>query len=87
VSFPEPILNHEEVSKYSVQPNFPEGLSGPAQDQHIDEWNLQAVASVHGRPQGEILQALYNNLPLFNYLPSDFRQTLTRYVNLVNWAS
>jgi hypothetical protein len=75
-----------EVSKYSVQSNFPEGLSGPAQDQHVDERNLLAVASVHGRPQGEILQAFHNHFLSCNH-HQYFHKSLTQNVNCINWTS
>jgi hypothetical protein len=85
-SFPEPILNDVEISKYSVESSFPERLSGPAQDQRVDERNLLLVASVHGRPQGEILQTFHNHFisctkshPWFDYG--------LRTVNLVDWAT
>jgi hypothetical protein len=48
------------VSKCSLELNPPEKLVGPSGNPHIDEMNLLAVASVHGRPQGEILQAIHN---------------------------
>jgi hypothetical protein len=60
-SFPEPILNHAEASKYLLQ-SLPEGLSGPAQDEEIDKRNLLAVASVHGHAQGENLQAFHSHI-------------------------
>jgi hypothetical protein len=77
------------VSKYSVESNFPEGLSGPAQDQQVDERNLLAVASVHGRPQGDILQAFHIHFLSCNrgHRGHHFHGNLTRNVNLVNWAS
>jgi hypothetical protein len=69
-----------------MQPSFPEGLSGPARDRQVDERNLLAVASVHGRPQEEILQAFRTILLSYNW-GRYFHKILTRNVNLVNWAS
>jgi len=74
-SFPETILNRAEASKYSLQSPLPEGLSGPAQNQEIDKTNLLAVASVHGQPQGEILQAIHSHGPQW---AEYFRYALTR---------
>ena len=61
-SFPEPILNPTEVSKYSLQLNYLEQSLGPVGIQHFDEMNVLAVASVHGQPQGEILEAIHNHI-------------------------
>jgi hypothetical protein len=69
-----------------VQFNFPEELSGLAQDQYHDERNLIAVALVHGRPLGEILQALHNHF-LSCKRSHDFHFSFRDYVNLDNWAT
>ena len=87
MSFPEPILNYAEASKYSLESYSPEGLSGPAQDQEIDEMNLLAVASVHGHPQGEILQAFhtcFKALGRWFVAESWFNDVLTHNVGFVN---
>jgi hypothetical protein len=49
------------VSQYSLS-NLPELLRGPAGDRYVDEKNLSIVASVHGHPQGEVLQAIHNHV-------------------------
>jgi len=64
-SFPAPLLSHTEVSRYSLQ-SRPGKLVGPAGIPSIDEMHLLAVASVHGRPQGEILQAIHTWAVLYS---------------------
>jgi hypothetical protein len=39
--------------------------SGPAKNTLIDSTNLLVVASVHGRPQGDILHAIHSQLRLY----------------------
>jgi hypothetical protein len=57
---------------YSLEPNFSGKLVGPSGNPRIDEIHLLAVASVHGRPQGEILQAIRSWVisPLSSLLPT-----------------
>jgi hypothetical protein len=59
------------------------------QSSHIDEMNLLAVASVHGRPQGEILQVFHNHLISCKryHGAADFCRLLTHNVKLVNWTT
>jgi hypothetical protein len=52
----------QRATKYSLQSPLPEGLPGPVQNQDIDERNLLATASVHGHPQGEILQVFHRHV-------------------------
>ena len=51
-------------------------LPGPARNEHIDKRNLLVVASVHGRPQGDILQAIHDHVVSHGWLDSDWQQTL-----------
>jgi len=53
-SFPSPILDPREMSKYSVRPSM---ISGPHSPQTTNA-SLVALASISGRPQGEILRAI-----------------------------
>jgi len=67
-SFPAPILSQAEVSRYSLESNLRGRLVGPSGNPYVDEMNLLAVASVHGRPQGEILQAIHRCVISFDLL-------------------
>jgi len=52
---------------------------GPANDVVIDALNLLSVASVHGCPQGEILQAIHDQVVSYRWymeLDSDFFKRL-----------
>ena len=54
------------MSRYSLS-NSTSDAFGPAGSQHGDEMNLLAVASVHGHPNGEILQAIHNHVVSYPY--------------------
>ena len=72
--------------------SLPAKLVGPAGIPRIDETHLLAVASVHGRPQGEILQVIHSYVVSNDWMSAQWYQDvcflLTRRrvrLELIHW--